>query len=446
MDTLQIYRKNIEIPNLDAFRFLFMLFIPVLLMRFNTGLDILCALFIIFILFQLDLKQLFQAFIFLHLFEESIYIGSTSSVSILVFCPLIAVRLLALFLQKKMYLRKKHLLILGFYLISLLMALLSGTLGRASLVIFMNVLIILMFSITLKQEYSAQEIFETMVKTLLISTTLIIVYGFARFRFYNEARDGIRIPRFMGTYEPNYTAVYMNMGILSALHLKKELGKPLANALLLIHFAALVLTQSTTGIVTLFVVLFFEILRYFIRLFRTFHASLMNKGEQERRITTALYGSLFLILIVSAFGGLYAAGLMNKIIGVVGKIFSGNFDSATSGRIPIMRSFLRNFFYKGNINVFFGNGPQAFKIYTGYFKKFMYSHNTYVDLLYSFGLIGGAAAVLSALVILFRGRFLDENLSGQQKKTLFLMRLMPLIFAAGLAIHAENLTMWMFFL
>ena len=60
----------------------------------------------------------------------------------------------------------------------------------------------------------------------------------------------------------------------------------------------------------------------------------------------------------------------------------------TSGRLPIYRSFLKASFTRDLKEIVFGNGLSDEQLYCDFFGREKEAHNSYLNCLYNFGIIG----------------------------------------------------------
>ena len=232
--------------------------------------------------------------------------------------------------------------------------------------------------------------------------------------------------------------MFINIAIISILCLWENYKKIIAALILSILILGLLFTKSTTGLFCLLIILFIFIIRNWQTIL-----------EKIKRESTQKYGKILLLAIILASIVLVCTEvkykfITDKLIIVFEKAKVGNLNNATSGRIPIIKSFYKSFSKKPLYNQLFGNAPQSLKVYNTYFFKSNYSHNLYIDLFYSFGIIGGSIATIFILVKTFKRMLLGNKSEISNNDLLFYARLTLLITGIGLSIHGEVIFLILF--
>lgn len=293
---------------------------------------------------------------------------------------------------------KKSIIILAFFAVSILCGILSLGINSNDIIIFINILIVIMFSNNISKFTSEdrEDIIEKIKYMIVFSVLLSGIWGLVNNAFLNDVRGSSVFVRFKGSYEPNFMALYINIGLITLYYLKERFleKKVLYYSIFTFFIIMLLMTSSITG----FIIFAILILIYLIK---------------NRKFK--LLGSLVVIGIIGV--GVIIAKVNtksdNKELGriemIIYKIENGEWDSLSSGRLPIARNFLNSSFKRPILNILLGNGPDTKMIYSEYFKKDKYSHNTYIDFIYNFGVIG-AIIILSYIIMNFR----ENKLLGMQ--------------------------------
>lgn len=418
-----------------------------LLFGFNQYLDYLLIAAMAAVILALNPRQLLCAYIYLYFFEEVLCFENLYGLTIVILSPIIALKLLYTIFKRKIIPKPREMLIFGFFMFSSGIALISGNFGKATLVVDMTAAIVLMFSMVMKQYKDKDELITELLLTIIIAVTNAVVYGLAHNNFMNEVRSDSVIWRFNGTYEPNYMAMFLNLSLFALLRLRSYFGIPLSLAIFAVNFAALAYTKSTTGLICFVVILTLKILKNagVIRSLIRKQLTGSDRVNAALDITITVLTLLMTVIVICIIEMKYHI-ITEKLFLIISRIRSGNISSATSGRLPIIKKFYQDFREKPMINILFGNAPQSLKVYSKYFGEYKYSHNMYVDLFYSFGIVGGLISLIFILRQTFTHRFLSETLQQQSRSLIFFERLILLLSAVGLSMHCEALTMLLFLL
>lgn len=245
------------------------------------------------------------------------------------------------------------------------------------IIIGMNILTLLLFANKFLG-YNAEEKKEVLDKvkiTIVVAVLISGAWGIANNAFVEDIRGSSSFTRFKGSYEPNFMALYVNLAIISLYYIKERFlnKKVLYYAILTILLIMLIMTSSITGFITLGIL----IIGYLIK----------NK-KYKWIITLSAIAIIVLVAILLKINLNPDFENMGRIEMLIYKLQSGQIDSLSSGRLTIAKDFAQESFDRPILNILFGNGPDTKMIYSEYFDQNKYSHNTYVDFIYNFGVIG----------------------------------------------------------
>lgn len=417
-----------KIQKIDTFLLIgFML----LLVGYNDILTILTTLSIVILICLMEEEKLLPTFILLHFFEERFAITNFFGLTFVVISPIILIRLLVIYKRKKCNIPKEKLWIIIFFICYFLISIFSMKIMPSDFAIYIDIAILILFSSILSTHKEKNKILESIFSTVIISTLFAILYGIVHLKIIADYRGNKVFYRFCGSYEPNYMAMYINLAIVSLVGLKNTILEKYSKiwyyAILIILGVALLATMSTTGLIVFTCLM----LVYLIR------------KTNNKLLTIAII--LLACIIIFTICCYWAEKLMdsnNPLIEKIGmiayKIKTGNIYSATSGRIPIYHTFVHEALNRDLANVLIGCGPNSYKLYDSYFRGEKYVHSVYLDLLYSFGILGMLLVLGYIINNLKKNSFLGESLHrSKYNDTMINFKIVLLISALALSMHAE---------
>lgn len=478
-----------------------------LLFNINTILSIIMLMVIVVeIIMSKSNENLLFIYLFLSFFDEILkidIIGGSVSRIVMVFTIL---KLLFYIFKNKILPNKYQISIIIFFLISFFTGILTGEFSMEVITILFNIAILVCFSMVLKfnKIEEINEFIEKLCFTIVWATLNSILYGVINGNYLKEILEDKVIYRFNGTYEPNFMCMYINLGILALLTIKdKFFNKYFYYASIAIMITAAIATVSVTGIGTLGIIiilyLFFnrknfkEELKDFaiiivltaILLTGIFIAinlcssiehmndteinnSQMNdieinnsqiNEENRSEMTNEIREEIKDYEMIENDNKLELNteeiekkeneknALIKRIETMIEFINNGEFDKLTSGRIPLAKVFIQASFNRPVINILIGNDATNKKVYCSFFDKECYSHNTYVDFLYNFGVIGFAIIVSYVLYETIKNKYLGFDLSNTKySNNIKLIRIMLLIYAIALTLYTKRMFLIFFLL
>ncbi len=427
--------KNEYLKLVKDWNFIVILSITVLLFGYNDYINILLLAVMIVVISKLNVEKLLLSYIYLYFFEEVLCLNNLYGLTIIIIYPIIAIKLIYNIIKNKYNIYDKETIIFIFFAFITAISLITNTISKATLIIDMNVTILLMFSTIIRNSYSKDEIRKLLEKIFLViifATINSILYGLIHNGFMYEERDQKITIRFTGTYEPNYTAVYLNIAIVSIIYLWNKFKPKISALILAIFIIALIFTKSTTGLICFIIILMLLALKNLTYIKQK--AKEILKGKNKKVIISIFIIALLILMIIEMHYRIFT----DKLLIVFNKIRSGDLNAATSGRLLIAQSFIEDMEKEGIVNKIFGNGPQSLKVYSNYFHEFKYAHNIYVDLIYSFGIIGSIIVITYIFIKTKKSVFLGMEITDKKYKDLLLFsKLVLLISGLTLSLHCE---------
>ena len=436
---------------------------------------VLLLLIVVEIVLSKNVEDIISIFLFLSYNDEvlkmDILKGSISRVVMIV----IALKLIYHIIKNKIPIQKKHIFITIFFLISCLVSI-TNIIEEG--IVFLNIFIFVLFSIVASHDIKKKDKFiEKICLTIVISVLCSIIYGLLTANFLEYVQNEKTMYRFNGTYEPNFMCMYINMAILSLITIKDKFKKWAYYLIFAIFLNAVILTMSMTGLISLCVCLFIYVI-----MFRKQWKELLLRG-----VYIFIISGLMLFGIKQINTGKYVYWVKNNGIAnssVVNQnnnnketedfidmeknyydedqesgniedrferikylLLKGKFDILTSGRTALIRSFAKASFNRSFFRIMFGNNLLNKKVYSSFFNRECYSHNTFIDFLYNFGIVGFCIIVWYIFYTTIKNKFLNECIvSSKYVKNIKLIRIMLIIFALSLTLYPKRMILIFFLL
>lgn len=475
---MKIIKKIVNTLKTNQFiRILTELTLLVLLFNIHIILGgILTAIILVEIIIAKDNRNLLYIYLFLSFFDEVLIVdilhGSISRIVMVV----IFIKMLIFIIKNKILPNKYQIGLISFFTISFLIGLITVGFNLEVVMIFFNIVIFACFSMVLKFENieEVNHFIERLCLTIIVAVSNSIFYGIINNNFLREVNGENTIYRFKGTYEPNFMCLYVNLGMLSLLTVKEKFNRKIWLYLLgAIFVNAAISTVSMTGIATLGLSIFLYII-------------FKRKNWKEELLDLLGIG----ILTILIFGGIQLAHKIiemphlgnasqaqniqdDSLIGTEGNkndlqstnnnenrnglekrvewleklLMDGKLDVLTSGRLPLVKTFIRASFDRPVINILLGNDARTKTLYCSFFNEEKYSHNSYVDCLYNFGIIGFFIVIgfvgRRTIKNIYLGQYLTDSKYIQNIK---LIRIMLLIYALALSLYTKRMFLVFFLL
>ncbi len=128
-------------------------------------------------------------------------------------------------------------------------------------------------------------------------------------------------------------------------------------------------------------------------------------------------------------------------------IENGELDKISSGRLPLIRTFVKAAFDRPIFNILFGNDITTKKIYCSFFDRECLAHNSFIDFLYNFGVVGCLIIIVYMVGITRKNIFLNMDFSNSKYSTdIKLIRIMLIIFAFCLTLYTKRMFLIFFIL
>lgn len=480
----------------------------ILTLVFNIS-KVIGVIFTLVILLEIILSKkdenLLFIFLFLSFFDEVLVIdiikGSISRIIMVV----IFIKLLIHTIKNRIKPNKCQLSIIGFFLFSIIIGLVTVGFKLESFITLFNILIFVYFSMVLKFNNidDINKFIEKLCLIIVIAVLNSILYGVINNNYLKELLENSVIYRFKGTYEPNFMCMYINLGILSLLTIKnKFFSKKLYYVFLAIMINAVIATVSMTGIITLtlsiLLYLFFnrknlkkEIIDLIIVVIFTVTIFMGNKllnisKEQKDEQTVKNYEIIQEvnpkytnnhneIKIESKENNVTVSIAENKekteiedkeknetkkeapnqneselskrLEEMKSALINGELGKFTSGRIPIGITFIEESFKRPILNILFGNDMTVKKLYCNFFMREVYSHNSYIDCLYNFGVIGFLIIISFIWYRTIKNIYMGISIKGSKySNNIKIIRIMLLTYALALSLYTKRMFLIFFLL
>lgn len=215
------------------------------------------------------------------------------------------------------------------------------------------------------------------------------------------------VKRFSGVYEPNFMAMYINMALIIIYFLVKNLiVKLLAISVL---YIALIATFSMAGflcnIVFWLMISSISIARYLKTLKKGRYHKLLEKRITIRQILVGLIIIVMLFILPNVVKIPAVSQSLNDINVTVKVLLNMNGNASidvTNGRNVITAAYLQLFEKSSIFEQIFGFGIFNVRGYANKFIMIQYTHNSYIDMLYIFGILGIIFLVFRILAAIIR--------------------------------------------
>lgn len=421
----------------------------ILLLGYNSLFDVVLVLYTLFISLKLNSKVLFYVYIFMSFFEEVTIVnflgGSISRVIMIV----LIFKLTSSIYRNKYKINMKLLAILLYFILSCVMGWIFNRVNFADISILLNVSVILLYGNYIyhcKQDERIH-IIKVLKKIIVYGVFVAILYGFTHFAFIQEVTANLTNLRFKGTYEPNFMSLFINLGLSILLFDKDGIFQLKERFLLMIFFiVALWMTVSITGILVFVAVLFYYLYvknKDYVR-----KAIIIYKKTiiliALLLVSTGIAGFTYLEVISrSQLEPITEKETNNRFLFLYETLKKGDLNTFTSGRISLVEDFYRASIDRNIFEMALGNGPSSKVVYSNFFQKDKFAHNTYLDFLYSFGIIGFIVNVIYIIRVLQRNTFLGIKLDRNDSITI--LRFVYITFGLALSLYSKRVV-FLFFL
>lgn len=457
--------------------------LTILVMLFHVHI-VLGGIFTIIILLEIaitkDNRNLVYIYLFLSFFDEVLIVdilhGSVSRIVMV----MIFIKMMVYIIKNKIMPNKYQIALIVFFLVSFVIGVMTVGFNLEVVLIFFNIVIFACFSMVLKWKdvEEVNQFIERLCLTIVVSVFNSVLYGMITNNFLKEIEGNRIIYRFKGTYEPNFMCLYLNLAILSLMTIKEKFNHKILYYLMeAILVNAAIATVSMTGIATLG----FSIFLYIIFKRKNWKEELLDLLGIAM-LTVVIWGGIQLTHKILETGKQNGAkqieniqnGDSNIVNGEKDKenlqptannenkhengwsvrlkwleelLMDGRLDTLTSGRLPLAKTFIQASFDRPIINILLGNDARSKTLYCNFFNSEKYVHNSYVDCLYNFGVIGFMIAIgfvwYRTIKNVYVGYQLAESKYAKNIKTI---RIMLLIYALTLSLYTKRMFLVFFLL
>ena len=446
-----------------------------------------------------NLIILFVASIFDEVLVLDLIGGSIARVLILI-CLM---KLVLYFVKhKKIDIIKSDIMIIAFFIISMLLGIFNGFFGADVIMFEINIVLIVMYRIYFRtSKAESVKLYKSLAWAVVISGFVGVVYGVTHFNFLIENGPSYTIYRFNGIYEPNFMSAYLNIALVILFSNFIGVNKRLRRVLITLFTVMICMTVSMSGIGIMTAI-------YLIYIFS------LRKDIWKRIMNTVVV----LLICVICFGGFnYGIGLYNnylerqyavseevvendvieesqevipevvpeeildepmeeneedsseseivekdsesdteleiievddnpfgkRVESIINLLEEGDIDTVTSGRTSLIRDFYHACIDRNIFAQLFGNGPIPKKVYSTFFWADKYSHNSYVDMLYNFGVIGTVIMLLFIFKRALKGDFMS-TMNADIRREMKCIRILCLFYGIVLSIYSRRMFIILF--
>lgn len=438
-------------------------------------------------------------YLFLSFFDEVLQLDCLGGSISRIIMVAIGIRLSINVLKNKLKPDRNEIGIGLFFLVSFIVGIITyRNINTEVLIILFNIFIFILFSmnIKLKTKEEVEKFIEKLLFTIVIAVLNSVIYGLISNSFMQELDGENIIYRFKGTYEPNFMSMFINLGIISTLALKnKKSDKKIPYLLSSILIIANILTVSMTGLLAMCVVLFshivinrknfkeelkdiaiiavitislFSIIQVSQNLIKNYYQSLTDPNEESviikenaepepseiQKQEIKIENETLIVQeqeVIKDFSNenknSESSNLIKRLDFLKEILIKGDLGRFTSGRIPLMVTFMNASFNRPIGNILFGNDAATKKVFSDYFYTDKYSHNSYMDVLYNFGIIGFVIVIIYIFKKVHNNIYLKNSLvDNKYRGTIKLIRIMLLIYAFALSLYTKRMFLIFFLL
>lgn len=481
--TIKNILNNIKIHNFERI----IIELILLTMLFNTNI-IVGVVFLLIIIFEIllskDKKNMLFIFIFLSFFDEKIQIkqlgGSVSRIIMLFILLKLAIQII----KNKIKPNKFHIGVIIFFTISFIVGVIEKNINMEVFVTIFNIFLFICFSITLNLENNEEieDFIEKLCYTIVIAVLCASIYGLITISFFKDVRGDTISYRFKGTYEPNFMCMYLNLAILALFTIKEKVNKILYYILsaLFINFAILTVSMTGLGVLLVSIIIYFmfyikewkKLLKelgiiFLISIIMFFgikivkieslmeHVNSNNQNNSE--VINEVENSQPIEENLNNIGNtksqvddddliyLEESGIHARIRRIINQLENGKIDDLTSGRTALVRTFFKASFNRQILEILFGNNPINKKVYCDFFDRECFSHNSYMDCLYNFGIVGFGVIIGFLLYRTIKNIYVNTNITDcKYSKNIKIIRIMLLMCAVALTLYTKRMFLILF--
>lgn len=436
-----------------------------LTLLFNVNIYVGCFLAIIVlaeIIITKDNKNLLSSLIFLAFCDDILIIPWLHcSVSRIILIA-VFIKLLIDIIKNKRIPNKFQIAIAAFFTISSIVEIITIGASVELLATYINILTFVGFSMVFnyKDNTEIEEFIEKLCYAIVAGLTCSIVYGFITLNFMKYIQGGKVIYRFNGTIEPNFMCLFIDVGIFALLTVKEKINRKIFYILLALYLCSAYWTSSVTGIGILAVSLFIYLILFrkqWKKILKEFAigiviAALVVTFARVTKIGNLIEGKEISNQIDMAYlkreGSKNNSNDINTRLGqIIELLKKGDFDEMTSGRTAIARSFISASFNRPVFNILLGNGPNNSMVYCELFLGDCVCHNTYIDFLYNFGIIGFIISTAFVIYKTIKNVYLNTKITDNKYcKNIKIIRITILLYSLALTLYTRRMLLVFFLL
>ncbi len=450
--------------------------LSMLLFNISDVINILITALLAVFFIKEDIFAVLCVYIFISFFDDVLVVERLGGSISRIFIIIITVRLMIYIIKYKMPITKKEIFIGSFFVISSLVAFFAENFKLEDIIILLNIGVFLMFSVCLQKDhkYQMNEKLKFFLLSILIAVVIANIYGITRNLVLMEVTGSLTVFRFKGTYEPNFMGMYINMAIAILLFAPKVItsNKVVINILFIFLVTMMGMTLSISGLLILTLTLFLYLwekrekiipnmiiigsriaVSVAVFLIAQYMYSNFNVYEVQKNVdnTEIIQDDDKVNSHDKDKGDVNGAVSDNYLIQRFEKLWSdlkvGNIDVFTSGRVPIIKTFIDKSFNRNWIQVLLGNGQSNERLYVPFFANEKYAHNTYLDYLYNFGVFGLIIIMFFFIKVMRSGTLLQNFLKDTEYYIVTRnIRIILLLYGITLSLYTKRMFLAFFLL
>lgn len=470
----------------------------------GTATGYLMAALIVVICALCELPAALYAYVFLFWMDEVMPFPLLGGSVVRVMQLALGVRLLLCILKTKAQIRWSDAALAAFVAAACGVGVITHGISGETLSFGLNMAIFCLIRVALRGRTDAPDVVRGMLRTYTFGALAAIATGFVQQRFVTLLLEDFTssYARFMGTFEPNFMAAFLSAAILIWMAL--DWKQPIVDALALgVMGGALISTYSMTGmfcfaLASLFMIFSMrkEIGRVLLRIARAipvalavvalFTAFVSLRGmdyfargiitedmhDHSYKLTYEDYvyardaGIPFLQVskpasewiseeqrqeevdqqIGALSNSVQQNALFTRIREAFERIARGDLDELTSGRYGLARMKLADIASLPAWQRVVGTGPDAIMTYQVNVNQINYTHNSWIDSLYSFGVIGMLLLICWIARAMKQRRFADVQLTGSTAMAIRVGRAALILSGLTLSMHINRTFLFFLFM
>lgn len=441
-----------KINNIDSL--MIILFVMVLSLKCNCLIiDIIVITLMAFLCIFTKIEKLMFILIFMFFFEAVAKIDMLGGSIARLTLAICFIRIVIEIINNKIKFSKKNIAILLLFSLLLFVSILTNKNIIASGITYLNIITLVLFNAYFSSFLENDEIellYDNIKRVIALSVFFSVIYGLVTNNFFIEQRSGYENKRFNGVKDPNYMAMYLNIGLIFTLSCKSFVYKKSQVVLVITLIVGLILTKSMSGIILNSL----TILIYLLLFKKNNLVRFVKQHKKKVIVISTIVLTTFMIVSGSLINNYskqthvneYGVEVgNNRVSDILVSFKEKDYDRLTSGRTVIWRDYFKYINNKSVLNKVIGDGLIVDPVYSSYWGKKMFSHNTYIDLLNSMGILGLVLTSIFVFVKIKKNKIFNFELQNENFEYRLLMFIL-LLYGMMLSIYPERIILFLFLL